>query len=98
MPGTVRRFRTGTRVVTKARPAEVPGIPPPRAGTFDILNATSLDDAIESTRGSITAATIVDVVTGALIALGALVLIVVMIRIERRSQARDAEVRAVAGV
>lgn len=66
--------------------------------TFDILNARSLDDAIESTRGSITAATIVDVVTGALIALGALVLIVVMIRIERRSRARDAEVRAVAGV
>ena len=66
--------------------------------TFDILNATSLDDAIESARGSITAATVVDVVTGALIAIGALVLIVVMIRIERRSSARDAEVRAVAGV
>jgi hypothetical protein len=66
--------------------------------TFDIANAASLDEAIESTRTSITAATIVDVVTGALIAIGALVLVIVMIRIERRSRARDAEVRAVAGV
>jgi hypothetical protein len=37
-------------------------------------------------------------VTGVLIAIGAVVLIMLMIRIERRSRARDAEVRAVAGV
>lgn len=65
---------------------------------FDIANATSRDEAIESLRGLTTAGAIVDVVTGALIATGALVLILVMIRIERRSRARDAEVRAAAGV
>ena len=65
---------------------------------FDIRNATSLEDAVEAARGSITAASVSDVVTGGLIALGALVLIVVMIRIERRSSARDREVRTAAGV
>jgi hypothetical protein len=66
--------------------------------TFDILNATSLRNAVDAVRGLITAAFILDVVTGILIALGAVVLIMLMIRIERRSRARDAEVRAVAGV
>jgi hypothetical protein len=66
--------------------------------TFDLRNARSLGEAIESLRGSLAAAVILDVVTGALIAIGALVLIMVMIRIERRSRARDAEIRAVAGV
>jgi hypothetical protein len=66
--------------------------------TFDILNATSLTDAVNAVRGLITAAFILDVVTGTLIALGAVVLIMLMVRIERRSRARDAEVRAVAGV
>jgi hypothetical protein len=37
------------------------------------------------------------VVTGVLIAIGAVVLIMLMVRIERRSRTRDAEVRAVAG-
>jgi hypothetical protein len=66
--------------------------------TFDILNATSLTDAVNAVRGLITAAFILDVVTGILIALGAVVLIMLMVRIERRSRARDAEVRALAGV
>jgi hypothetical protein len=66
--------------------------------TFDILNATSLTDAVNAVRGLIAAAFILDVVTGILIALGAVVLIMLMVRIERRSRARDAEVRAVAGV
>ena len=66
--------------------------------TFDIRNATSLDQALESLRTLVTAALIIDVVTGVLIALGAVVLIMLIIRIERRSRARDAEVRAVAGV
>jgi hypothetical protein len=66
--------------------------------TFDILNATTLTDAVNAVRGLITAAFILDVVTGTLIALGAVVLIMLMVRIERRSRARDAEVRAVAGV
>lgn len=64
----------------------------------DIRNAETLDEAIESVRGIINAAVIIDVVTGILITIGALVLILVMIRIERRSQARDAEIRAAAGV
>jgi hypothetical protein len=66
--------------------------------TFDILNATSLEDAVEAIRGSILTAFVVDIVTSILIAMGAIVLIMLMVRIERRSQARDAEVRAVAGV
>jgi hypothetical protein len=66
--------------------------------TFDIRNAESLDEALASIRSLMTAAVIVDVVTGALIVIGAIVLIMVMMRIERRSRARDAEVRAVAGV
>jgi hypothetical protein len=66
--------------------------------TFDIRNAESLDEAIASLRSLVTAAVIIDVVTGVLITVGAIVLIMIMIRIERRSTARDAEVRAVAGV
>jgi hypothetical protein len=64
----------------------------------DVVNARSLDEAVESVRTDVTAAVAVDVVTGILIAAGALILIALMIRIEMRSQARDAEVRAVAGV
>ena len=66
--------------------------------TFDIRNSASLDEAVEAVRGSVVAAVVLDVVTGALIAIGSLVLIALMVRIERRSHARDAEVRAVAGV
>jgi hypothetical protein len=65
---------------------------------FDVLNATSIKDAVAAVRGLLTAALVVDVLTGILITIGILVLIMVMIRIERRSRARDAEVRAVAGV
>lgn len=64
--------------------------------TFDILNAATLDEAIKSIRTLMTAAVIIDIVTGVLITIGAIVLIMVMVRIERRSRARDAEVRAVA--
>jgi uncharacterized protein DUF4328 len=66
--------------------------------TFDIANATSLEDAVEAVRPLLTAAVVVDVVASALIAIGAVVLILLMIRVERRSAARDAEVRAVAGI
>ena len=65
---------------------------------FDIGNATSLDEAVDSLRGLVTAAFVIDILTAVLTALGALVLILVMIRIERRSSARDAEVRVAAGV
>jgi hypothetical protein len=64
--------------------------------TFDIANAATLDEAIKSFRTLMTAAVILDIVTGVLITIGAIVLIMVMVRIERRSRARDAEVRALA--
>ena len=52
--------------------------------------------AIKSFRTLLTAAVILDIVTGVLVTIGAIVLIMVMIRIERRSRTRDAEIRAVA--
>jgi|SRR5690349_18506813 hypothetical protein len=64
----------------------------------DVANARTLDEAVESIRTLLIAALAIDIVTGILISLGALVLIALMLRIERRSQARDAEIRAVAGV
>ena len=64
----------------------------------DIRNANSLDEAVVSIRALLTTAVIVDVITGVLISVGAIVLIALMLRIERRSQDRDAEIRAVAGV
>jgi hypothetical protein len=66
--------------------------------TFDVVNASSLDEAIDSVRGSLNAAFVIDVATGVLIAIGAVVLVLVMIRIERRARARDVEIRAAAGV
>jgi len=66
--------------------------------TFDLFNAASLEEAVASFRTLLTLAVAIDVATGALIAIGAVVLIALMIRIERRSRARDAEVRALAGV
>jgi hypothetical protein len=65
---------------------------------FDVRNASSLGEAVDSVRGLVSAAFVIDIVTAILTALGALVLIMVMIRIERRSSARDAEVRLAAGV
>jgi hypothetical protein len=66
--------------------------------TLDITNAGSLDEAVASFRSLMTAATVIDIATGILIAIGALVLVMIMARIERRSQARDREIRAFAGV
>ena len=66
--------------------------------TFDVLNATSLNEAVDSVRGLILAAAILDIVAAVLIAIGAIVLIMLMARIERRSHARDLEIRALAGV
>jgi hypothetical protein len=64
---------------------------------FDAFNAASLDAFIASVRGLLPIALAIDVVCGLLIAAGAVVLILLIVRIERRSRARDAEVRAVAG-
>jgi hypothetical protein len=64
--------------------------------TFDLRDAATVDEAIKSMRSLMTAAVILDIVTGILITIGAIVLIMVMVRIERRSRTRDAEVRAVA--
>lgn len=66
--------------------------------TFDTLNAESLEEAVDALRPVLTAAVVIDIVAGVLIALGALVLILLILRIDLRSRARDAEVRAVAGV
>ncbi len=66
--------------------------------TFDMHNAASVDDVVNSTRPIITATTIIEIATNILIGLGAIVLVMVMARIERRSQARDREIRAFAGV
>ena len=56
--------------------------------TFDIQNATSVDGFVERVRPLLTAAVVIDVVTGVLIAIGAVVLIMLMVRIERRSRTR----------
>ena len=66
--------------------------------TFDTAGAASPAKALEALRPLITASTIVEAVSGFLIAIGSLVLILLMVRIERRSRARDAEVRDAAGV
>lgn len=66
--------------------------------TFDLRNAETLDEAIASLRSLLTAATVIDIATSILIAIGAVVLVMIMARIERRSQARDREIRAFAGV
>jgi hypothetical protein len=64
---------------------------------FDALNATSVAEFIDSVSGLFPVALAIDVACGVLIAVGALVLILLIVRIERRSRDRDAEVRAVAG-
>jgi hypothetical protein len=58
--------------------------------TFDTASAASPAKAMEALRPLLTASF--------LIAIGSLVLILLMVRIERRSRARDAEVRDAAGV
>jgi hypothetical protein len=64
---------------------------------FDALNAGSAAEFAESVKGLLPIALIIDVACGIMIALGAVVLILLVVRIERRSRDRDAEVRAVAG-
>jgi hypothetical protein len=65
---------------------------------FDLRNAESVAEVVASLRSLMVAATVIDIATGILIALGAVVLVMVMARIERRSQSRDREIRAFAGV
>jgi len=64
----------------------------------DVVSARSLDEAVDALRATVSIAVAVDILTASLIAVGALILIALMVRIELRSQARDAEIRAVAGV
>ncbi len=66
--------------------------------TFDLSNAASPEEWIASLRGLMTAATVIDIATSIFVAIGALVLVMIMTRIERRSQSRDREIRAFAGV
>jgi uncharacterized protein DUF4328 len=63
---------------------------------FDAFNATSIEEYVASIRNLFPIALAIDVACGVLIALGSLVLILLIVRIERRSRDRDAEVRAVA--
>src|SRR4029079_14363082 len=64
---------------------------------FDAFNAQSVSEFVDSVRGLFPLSRASDVACGALIAIGALVLILLIVRIERRSRDRDAEVRAVSG-
>ena len=64
--------------------------------TFDIMNAESVKEAVAAFRALLGPIFILDVVTLAMMAIGVIVLIMLMARIERRSRARDAEVRTVA--
>ncbi len=66
--------------------------------TFDIQNAESLEEAVASAQGIVMAMTVLEIATSILIATGAVVLVMVMARVERRSQSRDREIRAFAGV
>lgn len=63
---------------------------------FDAFNAATLDEYLQSAHTLIWAGLIIDAVCAVLIAIGAVVLIALIVRIERRSRNRDAEVRAVA--
>jgi hypothetical protein len=66
--------------------------------TFDTASADTAAEFVKAARPLYTASVILDVVTSALVIVGAIVLILVMMRIERRSRARDREVRDLAGV
>jgi hypothetical protein len=58
------------------------------------MNAATLGEAIEGVRAAYDLQVIVDIVTTLMVAAGAIVLVVVMFRIERRARARDREIRA----
>jgi hypothetical protein len=58
------------------------------------MNAETLGEAIDSIRAAYDLQVIVDIITSLMVAAGAIVLVVVMFRIERRARARDREIRA----
>jgi hypothetical protein len=66
--------------------------------TFDTASADTAAEFVKAARPLYTASVILDVITSVLVIVGAIVLILVMMRIERRSRARDREVRDLAGV
>ena len=61
-----------------------------------VLNAPTRPDAVEALQSSLDQSFALEIVTSAMVAIGALILVLLMVRIERRCAARDAEVRAVA--
>lgn len=63
----------------------------------DAFNAGSLDEFIRSARGLLDGALVVDVVSTAMIVVGALALVVTILRIEQRRVARDREIDAALG-
>jgi hypothetical protein len=65
---------------------------------FDTQGAESISDFVATLRGLLWPALLIDIATTAMIAIGSVILILIVVRIERRSRDRDAEIRAVAGV
>jgi hypothetical protein len=60
----------------------------------EIVNAPTRAAAVEALQGSIDQSFALDAVTSAMVVVGALILVLLIARIERRCAARDAEVRA----
>jgi hypothetical protein len=63
----------------------------------DAFNAQSVDEFIQSAKGLLDGAVIVDVVTSGMIAIGALALAATMLRIESRRAAREREIEEAVG-
>ena len=66
------------------------------AGVSDIMSAPTLRDATVVFAAMLDRAFILGVITEVMIALGAVILVVLMARIERRCAIRDREIRAAA--
>src|SRR5262245_12558240 len=64
---------------------------------LDAVNAESVAEYIQSVRGLLDSAVIVDVVTTGMIVVGALALVATIVRVERRARARDHEVEVAVG-
>lgn len=57
------------------------------------FNATSVGQVVDELTAAVNIAIIVDIVTTLMVSVGAVILVVVMLRIERRARARDREIR-----
>ena len=59
-----------------------------------IVDAPTKEAAVQALQGSIDQSFALDALTSAMVVIGALILVMLMVRVERRCAARDAEVRA----